>query len=244
MFNPELSYYEEGCYPFDVNNVNVVVSPDGSCRSTDAVPVCGVEVKCPFPGKSHATPVFYTLPKYYVTQVLSEMEVLNVEQLYFVCYSAESTTIQRVMFDTELWALIAEEIAKVYGRDTPKRPTKKSDSLKSLQERIDKFLDTNAHFILEVPSTKAVECLNDHIFSATPDVYCRKHETLVDNFPDIPDVLNTLQELLYNTDANVDRSYQLTRNKASEFLGFMISDQKVPTGGASFCAHSLRIEGL
>ena len=227
-----------------MNNVNVVVSPDGSCRSTDAVPVCGVEVKCPFPGKSHATPVFYTLPKYYVTQVLSEIEVLNVEQLYFVCYSAESTTIQRVMFDTELWALIAEEIAKVYGRDTPKRPTRKSDSLKSLQERIDKFLDTNAHFILEVPSTKAVECLNDHIFSATPDVYCRKHETLVDNFPDIPDVLNTLQELLYNTDAIVDRSYQLTRNKASEFLGFMISDQKVPTGGASFCAHSLRIEGL
>ena len=78
-----------------VNNVNAIVSPHGSCRYANGIPLYGIEVKSPFPGKTYTPPVFDILPKYYV---LSEMKVLNVDQLYFVCYSTESTTVQRVIY--------------------------------------------------------------------------------------------------------------------------------------------------
>jgi hypothetical protein len=127
VLNPELSYFEEGCYPLSLNDVNVVVSPDGTCRSSQSEPaIYGVEVKCPFPGKKYTAPVLCTLPKYYVTQVLLEMKALDVKQLYFTCYSKESTTVQLVTFDEELWSLIEQEIYTLYGGDKPRRPTKKS----------------------------------------------------------------------------------------------------------------------
>ena len=57
-----------------------VVSPDGSIRKTitvnnitSSVPVIGVEIKCPYPGKVYSTPVHYRLPEYYIPQILSEM---------------------------------------------------------------------------------------------------------------------------------------------------------------------------
>ena len=57
-----------------------VVSPDGSIRKTitvnnitSSIPVMGVEIKCPYPGKVYSAPVHYRLPEYYIPQILSEM---------------------------------------------------------------------------------------------------------------------------------------------------------------------------
>ena len=51
-FLPDGCFYEEGCYPERKNgDILLTVSPDGSVRKGENETVCGVEIKCPFPGK-------------------------------------------------------------------------------------------------------------------------------------------------------------------------------------------------
>jgi hypothetical protein len=76
---------------------------------------------------------------------------------------------------------------------------------------------------MEVLSVKAVECIPDQAHVDVAEVYCTKHIDSDCNLTE-PTSTNKVQEILYNAEENLDRAYQLTRNKASEFLGFMISD--------------------
>lgn len=221
VYNPELKYVEEGCYRSSLDGTLVVISPDGSCRSScESQAVVGIECKCPFPGKTFTTQVFYSLPKYYVTQVLSEMYALKTDLLYVLCYSEESTTVLKVTFDADLWRDIQNEIQRVYGGQKPIRPPKKSETSKAIQLKIDTFVERNVEFIAEVSSVKAMDCelksVEDHVFCS--------HNSNIDrtNFDDV--TLQRIQEVLYNCDIYVESAYKLTKPKASEFLGFMISD--------------------
>jgi hypothetical protein len=92
----------------------------------DKPAVFGVECKCPFPGSLYATPVHYTIPKYYLPQILSEMRCLEVNQLYFVSFSKESTTIQKAVFDVQLWNELEAEISDVYHQEAC-RPSNKGN---------------------------------------------------------------------------------------------------------------------
>ena len=59
----------------------------------------GIEIKCPFPGKTFTTPVHYGIPHYYVCQVQSEMHSLGVDKLLFLSYSKESMTVHEITYD-------------------------------------------------------------------------------------------------------------------------------------------------
>ena len=222
VLNPDLNLYEEGCYPFTVHGVPIVVSPDGSCRSgVDESVNFGVEIKCPFPGKKYSTPVTYKMQKYYVPQVLSEMKALGTQKLYFICYSPESTTVHEVDFDENLWNTIEQEISLIYGTPKPSRPTQKSVNVPRIQERLSSFVENNTKFLLEIPSLKALDCA---VTNDSDSLFCSRHcESVVRKY-EIDHELIYLQEIIYNAELNLDRAYQLVRNKASEFLGFMISD--------------------
>ena len=81
-FCPEGRFYEEGCYIEEKDGKLVlVVSQDGSiCHCNDLSNVLfGVEIKCPMPGKTHTTSVHYTIPRYYIPQILIEMNALKAE---------------------------------------------------------------------------------------------------------------------------------------------------------------------
>ena len=97
VFHPNASFVKEGCYVLNTGGCRIVVSPDGSCRTmhdnTLNETVCGLEIKCPYPGKICTTPVYYKLPVYYVFQILCEMDVLKTDKLLFMCYSLESTSV-------------------------------------------------------------------------------------------------------------------------------------------------------
>lgn len=82
VFYPDLLFVEDGFYWATHNAESLVVSPDGSCCTTDLVPKLWIEIKCPFPtdDNTYKTPVFYYVPKYYVTLILSEMFVLKTEK--------------------------------------------------------------------------------------------------------------------------------------------------------------------
>ncbi|MEW8542406.1 MAG: YqaJ viral recombinase family protein, partial [Candidatus Thiodiazotropha sp.] len=222
MFYPSLHFFEEGCYENAENGCKMIISPDGSIRDrdTDAV-ILGVEIKCPAP---KPLPVFrpivhYDLPKYYIPQVLAEMAVLGTDRLLYVCYTEESTTVHLVEFSQSIWDKICDEVKSIYGKENPKRPTKRSSHVAKLLTDIEEFKKTNVTFLCEVQSSKGLECremISDlhgklcfHINPGTSE------ETLN---------IRTVQTWLYECLTCLESSYQLTRNRASEFLGFMISD--------------------
>ena len=172
VFEPSLIYLEEGCYKKSIGNgpneVPIVISPDGSLRnSADSAASFGIECKCPFPGKLFTTPVYYKIPKYYVTQVLAEMFSLDCTELYFICYSKESSTVFNVRFCPDLWRDLENETVTIYGQEHPVRPAKKSNRLYTIKEKIDKFVKENVKFVAEVPSILAKQCEIQ-----TNEIYC------------------------------------------------------------------------
>ena len=136
------------------------------------------------------------------------MRCLEVNQLYFVSFSKESTTIQKAVFDVQLWNELEAEISDVYHQEAC-RPSKKKKCSNELASKLTSYVDTNVELMAELSSIEGrylVESMNDQIFSHREDR------------------LDSLREDLINIDNNVQRAYNLTRKKASELLGFMISD--------------------
>ena len=131
VFFPHMSYVEEGCVKVSLGDSNMIVSPDGSCMDNVTHDTeMAIEIKCPFPPSpgSYKVPVFYTIPKFYVPQILSEMYALGAEELLFVCYSSESTTFMKATFCQKLWDSMSSEIVSVFGPNAI-RPKRKSDKV-------------------------------------------------------------------------------------------------------------------
>jgi hypothetical protein len=218
MFYPDLIFYEEGCYKKDIKeNKSIVVSPDGSCRDQFDRPIFAVEIKCPAPRSdiSFKTRLHYSLPKYYVPQVLSEMYALNVDKLLYVCFTSESTTVQIVQFCQELWSCICSEL-DIYTCSPLKRPTRRSHNIAAIQTKIDKFVRENVSFLCEVQSVTGIECDIKPI-----GIFCfhPPRQPYKDSIS-----IQFTQTLLHECEQRIGSAYNLTRTRASEFLGFMISD--------------------
>ena len=223
VYGAKLSYIEEGCYKVNIgeNQVPLVVSPDGSVRGEPFGEVLfGVECKCPYPDKTYTTQVHYKIPKYYVTQILAEMHVLNVKHLYYICYTSESTTVFLVEFDEELWEDIKQEVDRIYTKDRPVRPDKKSAAIPVIKEKIENFLINNVTFLVEIPSVYGIECDGK---SETTNVFCMHSQTDASSEKELFNV-RQLQIKVRKLQVSVTQAYILTRTKATEFLGFMLSD--------------------
>ena len=65
---------------------------------------------------------------------LSEMKAPNVNDLIYLCYSAESNTAFHVTFDGELWSAMWDEMIKVFGGDSPTKPKYKSKQIDHLKK--------------------------------------------------------------------------------------------------------------
>ena len=70
-------------------SVKVELKIKESQKSTDRKVYHAIEVKCPCTGKVYTTSVYYKMPWYYVTKVLSEMYALKSDNLILLCYSEE-----------------------------------------------------------------------------------------------------------------------------------------------------------
>ena len=210
VFHSNLCFFEEGCYRISVEkDVCVIVSPDGSCREyVDDQAVFAVECKCPFPGSLYTTPVHYTIPKYYIPQILAEMRCLEVQNLYFVSYSKDSTTFQKATYDKELWEELEMEISEVYHKDAL-RPNRKRKNSIELSTKLKVYAENNVELVAEMNSIKGYYSNN-----------IKQEHPIDENEAQ----LDILIEGLINVSRDVERAYNLTRKKASELLGFMISD--------------------
>lgn len=164
---PEETYVEEGCEILKAGDKTfMVVSPDGSTL-VDNETVKAIEIKCPLPGKQFTTDVHYKVPVYYLCQLLSEMAALKCEQLLFLSYTPESTTVHLAIFDAGLWESLYTTCLELYDT-TCLRPKKKHRDIESLRKKLLEYQQNNIDFIAEFPSAKAVPCMHTDMSSFEP----------------------------------------------------------------------------
>ena len=216
-YYPTLSFFEEGCRIIEKSNSGMIlVSPDGSlCSNTDAVSwkmkgatskdahslplsFMAIEIKCPFPGR-YKCPVQYSLPYYYVTQVLSEMASMDVKFLLFCSWSTESMAVHLVEHDPVLWDDLLTEAHNIYGQSSIPLPTKMSSTAKDLLVRIKAFAETNSSLLCEVPAQEVGRC--------------DKH-----------DILEDIENITMRAVASLQTCNTLCRRKATEILVWLLSD--------------------
>ena len=224
VYYPDLTFVEEGCFVLNENGRPlIVVSPDGSGRQNASGKVAvGFEFKCPYPGKTFTTQVHYTLPSYYVLQVLAEMVSLKTDTLLYMCYSSESSTVFEIKFSQHLWSLVWKEINSLYGTANPKRPVKRSNNLHDIRIEISNFVKENVTFIAEVSSVVAIMCSHESM-DQPYDGYHFLHNTSDRRSRD--DTRGEkLVECLAGAEKSLREAYRLTNTRATEVLVFMVSD--------------------
>ena len=222
----EHSYvFEEGCkFIKDEHDNNlIVVSADGTLRTPDQAVTSVLEIKCPI-GGDYKMPVHYTVPKYYVCQLMAEMAVMQVDTCVYICYTAESTTVCEVKFDVDLWETMMFEVKRIYGKLPMQSiilPTRKSEIVTRLNDMIDNFVKENVKFILEVPSRRSAD-------SGTNRIATNDFPYLFPNTPEYPNITyHTVGDVIITinrAESFIREAHMLCRKKASEILAFVLTD--------------------
>lgn len=223
-FMPGMMLYEEGIRIMS-NSRGILllgVSPDGSIRSDvpdriTAPAEVAVEIKCPRPAP-YKTAVQYTIPTYYIGQILAEMAACNVKKLIFVSYCEQSTAFSMVNFDKVLWDKMFDELDGTYGRDVITKSTRLSIRVKEIREDLKAFNDKNVRLLAEMPSVQVVEDdLTD--VHGTPYMEARGVRVRTQSTS-----IATLTDLVTRCENKLKEAHQLHRKKASEILAFILSD--------------------
>ena len=219
---PSVEYFEEGCKAVSdgTNDHFMIVSPDGSLRepTTNHI-IMMYENKCKIEN-DYSTPVYYEIPKYYIPQLLCERSAYACHELLFTCWSKNSTTVFKVLFDEELWTSMWDHLILCYGGQQCKRPSKFPENKKVLEEMIESFRKQNVKFIGEFPSCSVESNPQDvkyeggsgHTFNSNTII---EHQEIR-----CVEVLKPIHEL----SKVIDDIYKLSRTSASEILVFMASD--------------------
>lgn len=237
FFYPDLVYCEEGCYAVSSESSGksmICVSPDGSLRTHfsedgsrgEAVLAC--EIKCPYPNK-HKPPVHYKIPEYYICQVLAEMVALDVQECIYLSWSSESTTVFRVTFDEACWKMITSETEVLFGslnlenKSTCKPKRLNAPFRKQLTEKLQTFQTENVELLAEVPSkTYSKSCPKEEVSPTSPYLHVLAEQTDVTMTPQ--ETFNHIEQELVNAVSITERTYQLSRKKATEVIVWMLSD--------------------
>ena len=223
---PNLSYFEEGCkvIPTSTDDYFMVVSPDGSLREEETKePKMMYETKCKSPS-AFSPHVYYKIPKYYVIQLLTEMQAYNCKHLLFTCWSEESLTAFHVQFNEELWCKCWQELISLYGNESNKRPTRFRPEVQNLRTLIKQFVETNVVFLGEFTSCKSLRLNESTQRGSVEKPYVCPNEQLGACNRQTPMQTNDLLDCLINVKQWIENAYDLTRTVASEILVYMVND--------------------
>ena len=200
VIDPSVRFYVEGCVELDGSFM--VVSPDGSLRQTDSFDstTTAIEFKCP------VNQLHKTFPPRYLLQCLAEMEALNVDNLLYLSWRPDTSSVFKLNKDSDLLERGYEIAKNIYGNENPKKPTKLSNELKALKEEI-ATKSSNVELIGLFESA-----VNDRFVDNT---YMSEAKSV-----DAKDLLSVLHDI-----KNLQiRSYNLRREKASEAIVYLCCD--------------------
>ena len=223
LYQPNTILYEVGSYTLHNNgDIFLVASPDGEGRNGSQA-TCVFELKCPFGGKQFTPTVHYSIPKYYVPQLLAEMNAASavhgspINNCIYLCWSNQSSTAFHVRNNPDLWNIMRENLVQLYGCDTPVKPKKKIKETSSMQIQVEEFLCKNVSFLGEFPSVTASMC--DHgddnriHIKHQPNQQASKNYFIVD-----------MQQTLLAIKKSLEDVHVLTRPMATDIMVFMLSD--------------------
>ena len=223
VYFPNLKYSEDGCVvlPLPENGPYAVISGDGTGISTSQANEVAFELKCPIPGKVFATDVYYELPIYYTTQILSQMAAKNCSSFVNVCFTKESSTVLVGNHDDALWHEIWDYTKELYGSDEePKKPTRKTEKSRQLLESLKEF-SKNSDFLAELPSAVGVHCqCPDKVASTEAAFYAHSNsqdEEAVLTLDHCVNLLESCKDL-------VQTAYDILRRPAKELLLSVVSN--------------------
>ena len=220
-YYPNIDYVEEGCRVLkNDNQIFGVVSPDGRGEdSSNNAPVLAFEFKCPFPDKQYTTDVHYEIPDRYIPQILAEMATVEVNELLYLCYTPKSSTVFKVCNNRELWDEMLALLKEFYGGEKPQRPNQTAGDIKMLRHKIKIFKSECCHLVVELGSTKTIEC--NHRDDDTMDGTYGFHGREADggSFS-----LIELEQTMYSVRSSLNEAYDVSRLIAKEVLVAVISD--------------------
>ena len=224
VFYPHLTYREDGCevMPIAAGSDNYAVSSgDGSGIDTSGQVEVAFEIKCPKPGKTHTTDVFYKLPHYYSIQVLAEMKSKACNEYMVICYNPKSATVMQGNFDDEAWSEISSATQKPYAFNAVK-PTKLPSDIHDLRQKL-KVFAKESNFLAEFPSLRGVACHCDRSLKTTSDKPFNTHSN-AQSTTAAPLKLTDIIEVCHKALAKHEESYNLRRRPAKEVLVAVLSD--------------------
>ncbi|KAH3697092.1 hypothetical protein DPMN_084577 [Dreissena polymorpha] len=201
VVEPDLTFCEEGCVAIQTadNDCFMIVSPDGSLREDSDISTTkvGVEIKCPYYRIHNQFPVRYLL------QCLSQIEVLNVNYLLFVSWTAEETVVFRVKRDCQLFQEAMKIAFAMYGHDKVNKPTKLSEEQKKLKERLTEISK----------QVEFVGTFSSLVHSSSTTLYSQPIISIWD-----------VKAILHKVKAEAEAFYELNRERATEAVVFLVSD--------------------
>ena len=225
VFRPELVFQEEGCVVIYENDVFMVVSPDGSGIRNNATKVA-FEIKCPVPNKKFTTDVHYTLPKYYVCQIMSEMKALSCDELYYVCFTPESTVIHKALFDAELWSILYDALIDVYSYENPKRPQKKASNMKEVEKLIHDYTRNMTEVVAEFSScfAKPCRCTEKDMHDPAQVLCTHQDENIPSRHQNDVMSVSSCEKMMCKVRDRICEAYNVVRLPAKEVLVMVLSD--------------------
>lgn len=106
----------------------------------------------------------------------------------------------------------------IYSDNKPSRPTKKNVTSKRVTEEIKQFVENNVIFLCEFPSVQGIECSLE-----SQGTFCYHQRNTKKTMPLLMDT-SFVKKVLCQCESTMKRAYELSRTRATEFLGFMVSD--------------------
>ena len=164
---------EVGAYTLDGDEIRnlLVNSPDGYIRILHKPnqPNCchpdvfgfnnldmTLEIKSPYPDPK-SMPVHYSVPKYYILQILAHMKVTNLERNLYVSCGPKSVTVIEARFVPGLWNDLWHRIKVFLDKKRPAARNWFKDISSAFNPRFDHYIEHFTSFICEVPIVKTEE---------------------------------------------------------------------------------------
>ena len=239
--------YEVGAYTHDRDNVTnlMVDSPDGLIKLDHKVtgPCCNrhiyamnnddmsVELKSPYP-QPDKIPVHYTVPRWYVLQILTHMFMTNTRLNLYGCCGPKSLVAIQCSFDAHLWQKLWSEIKEFLDQRKPVGSQWPKHFAREFRDDLDSYIQTHTTLIGEVPivTTDVNESEFRRSFRFNPYHQPKTQlPRIAFTLDEVRDMIHTnyLQSLKLLKDA-----YHIVREEASEIIAFVAADStRVPEPG-------------
>ena len=178
-----------------------------------------VEVKCHYPSEDFPKFPMYRLPTRYIPQMLAEMAVHGVEELWLLSYTLYIMTVSIVYFNVKLWEKLLQLTESKYGAENVPILMKLHPSSKSLKSDLVKFINTHTHQMCEVPSFRGEIIVN------LPDEYISPYVPVNIPTPNVLDFMFVIElSWIAVEECNVlfTKIHEVMREQSSDLIMFVI----------------------